>query len=207
MSDDDTLNPILRSMLSALGDVNLQALQLMLGFIEAKRIPRGFAVLGEIRDDLAGLDGEGIRRLASMPHLLVDLNFRDVDWWRGTRYDSLRAVAIADHTTRLARPRLLALSRATMTLVWHVVRIDAAEASLLLGLSEALARELSQWSPDDVQRVAERQALRIRPRWCDRPHVWLQWIDAAGSDDAEAMRRMRVHGLQLLGSEARRSAS
>lgn len=206
MSDDDTLNPFLRSTLSALGEVNLQALQLMLGFIEGKRIPRGFAVLGEIRDDLAKLDGEGIRRLAAMPHLLVDLNFRDVDWWRGTRYDSLRAVAIADYTTRLARPRLLALSRATMTLVWHVVRIDPAEASLLLGLSETLARELSQWSPDDVQRVAERQALRIRPRWCNRPHVWLQWIDAAGSDDAEAMRRMRVHGLQLLGSEARRTA-
>ena len=207
MNDDAALNPFLRSTLGALADVNLQALQLMLGFIESDRVPRGFAVLGEIAPDLVRLDRDGIRRLAAMPHLLVDLNFRDVDWWRGTRYESLRAVAIADRLTRLARPRLLALSRATITLVWHVVRIDQAEAALLLGLSEDVARELSQWSPDDVQRVAERQALRIRPRWSNRPHVWQQWIEAASSDDAEAMRRMRVHGLQLLGSDARRAAS
>ena len=189
------------STLQALYDVNLQALSLMRLLIERNRIPRTFGVLLDIRESLCRLDDAALRRLASIPHLLVDLNFRDVAWWRSIRHDSPRAVAIGDRLTRAARPRLTALTRATLTYTWHIARLSRTDAMLLLGLSEPVITELADWTPDEIQRAAERQALRLRPRWNDRPMVWDHWIEAASTSEADALRRMRIHGLQLLGAE------
>jgi hypothetical protein len=193
--------------LQSLADVNLQALQLMRLLIERNRVPRGFGVLMDIRESLCRLDDAALRRLASIPHLLVDLNFRDVGWWRSVHHDSPRAVATGDRVSRAARPRLTALARATLTFTWHVARVNRTDGMLLLGLSEAVVTEISTWTPDQIQRTAERQALRLTPRWNERPMVWYHWIEAASTCEPEALRRMRIHGLQLLGAELYRSAS
>ena len=192
--------------LQSLLEVNLQALSLMRLVIERNRIPRHFAVLVDIRESLWRLDDAGIRRLAGIPHLLVDLNFRDVGWWRSIRHESPRAVAINDRFSRAARPRLTALTRATMTFTWHVTRVNPTDAMLLLGLSDAVVTEIREWTPEEIQHVAERQALRLKPRWHDRAVVWEQWIEAASSTEAGALRKMRIHGLQLLGVDLFRPA-
>lgn len=187
-------------------DVNLQALKLMCELLDRDRLPNSFEMLRPVRSALLTLDEAERRRFAAIPHLLVDLNFRDVDWWRAVRSNSLRAVTIVDRASRAARPRLLALSRATLMLVWHAAQADRSRAMLMLGLSEALAVEFAGWSPDEVQRAAERQALRLKPRWTGRPETWRYWIHAVRGNDPEMLRRAHVHGLQLLGVELFRPA-
>lgn len=205
MQPPETLHPF-HPMMPALRDVNAQALDLMCDVLERERVPRNFESLKDLREALLGLDDAQRRRLAAIPHLLVDLNFRDVGWWRAIRNDSLRAIALVDRNARAARPRLLALSRATLMLVWHVAQTDRSRAMLMLGLSESLTIELTQWSPDEVQRAAERQALRLQPRWANHPTNWLHWIDALDSMEPDAIRRAHVHGLQTLGIELYRPA-
>lgn len=194
------------SPLPGLRDVNLQALNLMCDLLERDRLPRSFEMLRPLRSALLSLEHGDRERLAGIPHLLIDLNFRDVDWWRAVRTDSLRAVAMVDRASRAARPRMLALARASLMLVWHAAQTDRSRAMLMLGLSESLAVEFAGWSPDDVQRAAERQALRLKPRWVGRLETWQYWIHAVRSDDPETLRRAHVHGLQLLGVELFRPA-
>jgi len=197
LPDRDALAPATRQ---ALADLNAQALQVMITMLRPGALPRSFALLGEVGDALLGLDEAARRRLAAIPHLLITLHFDDVEWWRAVRHESPRAVALADRAARAARPRLRALAQAMLTLVWHLTRSDPPRAALLLGLSPAVIEELRDWTPSELQRIADRHALRLQPRWPDRAGVWARWIHAVASADPALLRQVSIHGLQLLAS-------
>jgi hypothetical protein len=178
MHPPETLHPF-HPMMPALRDVNAQALELMCDVLERERVPRNFESLKDLREALLGLDDVQRRRLAAIPHLLVDLNFRDVGWWRAIRNDSLRAIALVDRNARAARPRLTARPVARNP-----------DAGVARGTDRSIARDADARpvgvaddrtdpvEPDEVQRAAERQALRLQPRWATHPTNWLHWIDA-----------------------------
>ena len=59
---------------------------------------------------------------------------------------------------------------------------------------------------DAVHELAERGAGWLRPRWLKRVRLWRQMLVAAAEDDAAALERSRVHGLQMMAAEVRDAA-
>lgn len=164
-------------------------------------LPVSLRALRTWRTELLALDQPARQRAAALPHLLVDLHFRDAAWWRDAR--SLASRRMTRHEApQIAPPKsIVSLARAALMLAWHAVRSESRHATILLGIANPVAHELATLSPAEVIRIAERYAYALTPRWADRAFMWQQFLEAAGTEDRGAMGQVQMRALQLLGGD------
>lgn len=159
------------------------------------------ALVQGIRAELRTLDPAARRRAAQCPFLLVDLEFRDPEWWQHAKRHACTHATSSQRRGNLPRKVALPLARATLVLAWHTVRSDPEASRVSLGLAPRVTQAISLLSLDEIDRLAERQFHRLRPRWHDRPGAWRALLRAARGTEESAIRDFRLHGIQLLGSE------
>jgi hypothetical protein len=70
-----------------------------------------------------------------------------------------------------------------------------------LGVHPSVAEVIGAFSMSEIERTAERRCRHVLPRWEDRPAVWQELIQAAGSPDIRRAREFTLRGLQLLAGE------
>ena len=181
--------------------VNTQTIDTFIELVrEAGPLPTSLRTVRSWRAELSALDPVARRRAAALPHLLVDLHFRDADWWRDAHSLASRRMTRHEAPQVVPPKSIISLARAALMLAWHTVRSETRHATVLLGIAEPVARELSKLSPAEVIRIAERYAYALTPRWADRPFMWQQFLEAAGTDDS-AMKMVQMRALQLLGGD------
>ena len=188
--------------LEALAPVNTQAIETFIDLAQTLGpLPPSMRILRTLRHELASLDSAARARAACMPHLLVEMHFRDLDWWRDAQSLAGRRMTRHEAPQFVPPKSVVSLARAALTLAWHTVRSEPTHATILLGVAESVTRELAKLSPSDVNRIAERYAYALTLRWADRPFIWGQLLSAARDDDAEAMNLVQMRALQLLGGD------
>lgn len=187
--------------LAPLHEVNERCLDLIT--LVSKLAPEDapFAMVGPLRSLLRGTRPIVRRRAARQPFALVDMEFRDVEWWRAVASNPARTWK--DRAWRNASPKRAAvqLTQATLMLAWHMTRADAEATSVVFGMSREVAEVIAALGLSDIETIAERQFRHVRPRWEQQPEVWRELLLAAHRDDADAMRAFVVHALQLLMGE------
>lgn len=187
--------------LESLGRVNEQCIALLIDLAAAGgRVPPPYALVEPLRLLLQEMDIAARRRAAASPHLLLDMQFRNTDWWREVSMHPERGAGTA-RGFPIGRSRLAALARATLTLVWHSARAEHEAAQVMMGVCPPVIELIAAFSPIDLNRLAERHYRHLAPRWPDRPATWRRLLLAARSGDPASMRRFRLQGVQLLGSE------
>jgi|RhiMethySRZTD1v2_1073278.scaffolds.fasta_scaffold82407_6 hypothetical protein len=159
------------------------------------------AMVGPLRSLLRGTRPIVRRRAARQPFALVDMDFRDAEWWRAVA--SNPAHIWKDRTWRNPSPKRAAvqLTQATLMLAWHMTRADIEATSVVFGMSHEVAQVIAALGLSDIETIADRQFRHVRPRWEQQPEIWRKLLMAAHRDDAEAMRDFVVHALQLLMGE------
>lgn len=91
--------------------------------------------------------------------------------------------------------------RETLMLAWSTVAFDRGTASVLFGMTPAVCNIIAGLSPQDVERIAARNSRYLRPRWEEFPMFWGKILTAAREGNEDALHDVRLHGMQLLGSE------
>lgn len=151
-------------------------------------------------DTLRNMRPELRQRAAKRPFLLVDFGFSDAEWWSAAKAQPTHA-----RRTRSPRPfskhAAIQLARAALIVAWHVVRSEAPAARLLMGMTARVAEIVETLTLEEIDRIAEHQFGRLRPRWEDQPHIWRSFLSAARSGDSQALRNFDVHAIQLISSE------
>jgi len=183
-------------VLSPVCDVNEQCLRL-LGQVARSSSDIGNDFVSEPFVLLRCVDASTQARAARFPFLLVDIRFRDRAWWRDVLTQPERSWNDPSWLARLPRSSAVKLTRATLILVWHTVRLDLESAMVLLGIAPAVAEVIGELPLRDIDRIAERHYRHMRPRWEDRPAVWHQLLDCAQTGDVEAAHEFVLHALQL----------
>lgn len=181
----------------ALNERCLDALAQMAGSNRQRTPP---AIIAQHRTLWRGLDGAARKRAADVPFLLLDVYFRDVQWWRGALHrPDRRRVGAADpvFTGKIAGE----LTRETLMFAWSTVLLDRRIATLLLGMPPAVSAILADFEPQDVERIAQRHSRHLRLRWQDLPAFWRGLLTAARSGDDDALCVSRLRGMQLIGGE------
>jgi hypothetical protein len=152
------------------------------------------------------LDREARRRAAAVPYLLLDGGFADRERWRYSGApqvaDSGRAAGPAFFTV----PGTLDVARLLFTYAWHLARSQGAAARLLLGMPPGCATLIAGLTLRRIHTLAERHPEWLRPRWPAHAPLWRELLLAAGSGEARALERARLHGLTMLAAEARSAA-
>lgn len=170
------------------------------GLIQAARMARPdmAPLVTELREVLLRMTPETRARAARRTFLLVDMELGNRDLWR--RFKSHRAriqFAVKGHGT-FPRAAAIQLARAILILAWYGVRTDRYGANLLLGMSTAVSDIIAGLSLADIDRIAERQFCYVRPRWEDRPDLWLRLLSASQTPDIRRARDINLRGLQLI---------
>lgn len=142
---------------------------------------------------------------ARIPVLLCDLRYQDETWWQAAIQPTFRlAGARAARRVPLWRP-LSALQRAQLHFAWHIAQHDREGVEVLLGMSPAVADLIQRCTSVDIERVAERSVLALKPRWCERPLWWLRLLE--DPLDEHAARLTHIHAVQLLGARSAAASS
>jgi hypothetical protein len=152
------------------------------------------------------LDPPSRRRAAQIPVLLLDLNFLDEAWWRGvSSTPNARPIDQGDRSTRPYKwqPEF---TRQALMLAWPTVQEDRVAASLLFGMSDAVAAVIGSLTPQQLDHVSLQYSEELRLRWAQCDAFWRGLLTAALSADAEALHDTHLFGIQLLGGERMRAS-
>ena len=187
------------SPLPAAREVNERCIDMLVHAARHER--RSFELVAELREQFALTTPLTRRRVADRAFLLVDMHFRDHEWWDCAVHRP--AVAMRNPPWHGSFPRLTGahLVRATLIQAWNGLRTDPATACVLFGMVPAVAKIIAALRFDDIDRIAQKHFGHVRPRWDDRPAVWRKLLFAAQANEEDAMGDFNLHGLQLLTGE------
>ncbi|MGH8254606.1 MAG: hypothetical protein ACRET0_00120 [Steroidobacteraceae bacterium] len=185
----------LHNVRAPLSDINEAFLRLL---IDLANLPGNPAsdFMAELRGSLRHLTEPVSAIAARAPVLLVDMEFAHHTWWTGVAADRLKARGARNWLTAFPRTRVIKVARSTLTLAWHLARTDPASSRVLMGMSTPVMQTIATLQPQQLDRIAESQCLRLRPRWEDRPSVWRQLLAGVATDQASA-RAFTIRALQL----------
>ncbi len=144
------------------------------------------------------LNTEARWRLADFPFVIVDVRFRDDDWWRrrGTIQDDVIAEcpAAADEPLRELRQSLLL---ETLMFAWQVAREDSRVAQILFAMTQTVARAISSLAMQHIRTLAIHQSNSLRVRWDSDAQIWRDLLVAVATDNQAALDEVRLHAKLL----------
>lgn len=170
------------------------------GLTQAARLARPdmSPLVTELREVLLRMTPETRARAARHTFLLVDMELGNSDLWRRLKsHPACIEFALKGRGT-FPRTAAIQLARAILILAWYGVRTDRYGANLLLGMTAAVSDIIAGLSLADIDRIAERQFRYVRPRWEDRPDLWLKLLSASQTPDIRRAREINLRGLQLI---------
>lgn len=178
-------------------EVNERCLELLVHAAHTGPVPP-FSLVFPIRDLLLEMTPELRKRAAPRAFLLVDFEFRNVDWWTAVRKFPEKPFRGTAWRNPFPRRSAIPLTRATLMLAWQAIRTAREKACIVLGIAEKVAEMIGDLQLTELDRIADRRHRHLEPRWADRPAVWHSLLSAASVPDSAAMKRVDAYGLQLL---------
>jgi len=135
---------------------------------------------------------------------LFDLRFRDDRQWRK---EAQAAGAVQDvQSVSATDGRVRRVTRAAVTLAWHLVQTDSRAARLALGMEPGTQEVLGGVPIGSLDALARRMAGSLSARFCTREGFWRQVTEVLRcGPQAGRLDRLRLLGLQLQGAEAART--
>ena len=143
------------------------------------------------------LNREARWRLAAFPFVIVDVRFRDDDWWRArvkTQDEAIAERPAADDALRDPRQSLLL---ETLMFAWQVAREDSRVAQILFAMTQSVARHISSLAMQDIRTIAANHSSSLRIRWDDDARIWRDLLVAVATDDEAALDEVRLHAKLL----------
>lgn len=143
-------------------------------------------------------------RQCALPLALFDLRFRDERYWRK---ETLACRAVHDgQGAAVADARARSVTRAAVTLAWHLVQTEPRAARLALGMEPATQDVLGGVPLGSLDALARRMAPSLSARFCTRERFWSQVTAVLRfGPETGGLDRLRLLGLQLQGAEAARA--
>lgn len=145
------------------------------------------------RDQWRLLDEEARRRLAAFPFVIVDLHFKDADWWRevlGSQF-----VASADSTP------FGDLAVETLLFARQAAREDVVVAKAMFAMATPVASLVASLTLQQVRSIASGHARDLRVRWEDDAEFWGELLAACRAGDEQAIDAARRQGKLLFCGE------
>ena len=190
-----------REMLEALAEVN----HTCLGLLAEQALALGSQAqqpLRQVGELWRALDDRSRWQAAACPYLLVDACFGEPQRWQWLSGPRVSDAARAPCASFFTVPQTAAVARTVFVYAWSLVVNHSEGAPTVLGIHPHCASLLGACSVTQVHQLAERGCEWLRPRWLTRVRLWLQMLVAAAEEDAATLRRSRMHGLQMLATEA-----
>jgi hypothetical protein len=154
------------------------------------------------RDLWARIDERGMDRAGRCPVLLLTLQLHNLEWWQRVIAGGVGPVLLNAPAPLFDAEVVAPVLRAILTEAWSAARGNVFAASLLFGMTPAVAKALVNLTAQSIDRIVTTQATAVRPRWEESRTFWNGLLEAAVAEDNAMLTHVHLHALQLLGSEA-----
>jgi hypothetical protein len=132
-------------------------------------------------------------RIAALPFVIVDLRFKDNDWWR----EITEQLSVA--TTPSTPFADLALE--TLLFARQAAREDITVAKAMFAMTSPVAKRVASLNMSKVKSIAATHAHELRIRWDEDPEFWRDLLLACRSADEESLDDLRRHAKLLFCGE------
>jgi hypothetical protein len=184
---------------ATLYEVNERCVELLVNAARADAAG-SFPLVHHIRETLRASRPETRRLAAQRAFLLVDLEFRNAQWWRALRSNPEKHWRTPAWRGSFPRRSAIPLTRATLMLAWYGIQADMSTACVLLGMTRTVAELIAAVPLSEIDRIADRGFRYLQPRWQDHPALWRELLTLSASSPGGPS-RIDLHGLQLLTAE------
>jgi hypothetical protein len=185
---------------AALQEINERLLDAMARIARDDAIP-AFPSSVPLRELLVKSTKELRRRAASRKILLVEMGFRDQDWWRSILREPRPSLESGSLSNPFRHRESVALARSTLMLAWRAVKTDPHLSRGVLGMVPEVTQFIGQAALGDLDRIADHHCRRMQPRWLNRPWFWCALLEAAGTDSTQALLAVDLQALQLIADD------
>ena len=139
------------------------------------------------------LDVEARRLVAAFPFVVVDLRFKDADWWR-------EVIGIPPMTSVDATP-FSDLAVETLLFARQSAREDIVVAKAMFAMTSPVASLVASLTLQQVRAIAVGHARELRVRWERDAEFWRDLLVACRAGDEAAMAAARRQGKLLFCGE------
>lgn len=139
---------------------------------------------------LLSLEATARERLARCPVALVDLEFRNLEWWRQIECGQGASEPLQSSPGGLPHLQAVQLAQATLTLAWSTVRSSRETAMIIFGLAPECAARIARLGVPAIQRLGESHGHRVRPRWDADAPFWRELLHIAQAAQSSAPARL-----------------
>lgn len=158
-------------------------------------------LLSVLRARWESLTAQAARRLAAAPFSLFDAGFSTAPRWL-----ELRGRAVQDLTQRVEAAYFepvaaRSITRRALVYGWHLARSRPRAACLVFGCTITSVEALAACSLSVLEAAADRNAMRLRPRWPNQLVFWRELLGAASAADDKRLHELLLGGIQRLAAE------
>ena len=191
-------------LLPSVAELNAQFIELLV--FQAASASALWPLPGELRPLLANLEPLARRRVSACPYLLVDAGFSDPQRWLWAHGYAVCDAQPVTEASITHIPRGIVLARQVFAYAWHLARSQRKVARVILGMSQATADVIANYTLVQTMGLADVHPHWLQPRWPRHTRMWRDLVEAAAMDDNTILEQARLRGVQLLAAEARSSA-
>lgn len=152
----------------------------------------------------AQLEPEARRRLARVPLVIVDAQFKNDEWWRRVAQSAGQAAGAHAISNGLPSGVSEELMYETLMFGWQIVGSNRTIALTSFAMSPAVAETIAALTPKSIREIAGRQYSSIEMRWVDDVEFWRELLHAAIAANEEDLAALHLHAkLVVLGELVR----
>ena len=131
-----------------------------------------------------GLSVDARRRVSALPFVLVDIRFRDEQWWRALGKNPSAAESRAES---LPLDRCQDLLLETLMFAWQVAREDSHVAQIIFAMTRPVARVIAALSIREIRTLVTEKSSCMRIRWSDSAPFWREFLERVRGEDPSAL--------------------
>jgi hypothetical protein len=155
-------------------------------------------IVQEHRELWLALDPAACERASRCPFLLIDIHFRDPEWWQWARQEHSWRTRAPPTPGLLPRKLAVEMMYDALVVTWHAARLDGRVAATLFAMTPKVLAVVAKLGLRHLRQMAEHHHRELRPRWEQLPTFWGRLLSAACSGDHETLFDLHLHGFQLL---------
>lgn len=163
--------------------LNEQCIELICQLAVDPSFPELPPCVSENRDLWRLLEAEERKRVAALPFVILDVRFKDIDWWQGWPHRPLKTSTPATLLSDLLLDTLLFARQAA--------REDVSVAKAMFAMTSPVASVIASLNLQQVRSVASSSAAELRLRWDNNSIFWRDLLTACRSNDSEQTAALR----------------
>jgi hypothetical protein len=129
------------------------------------------------------LEPEARQRVAAFPFVIVDLRFKDYDWWR--QISGRLSMSPPEF------PTFGDLALETLLFARQSAREDVNVAKAMFAMTSTVASLIASLTLTQVRTIAVGNTGELRVRWDNDPELWRDLLIASRSDESQVLAAIR----------------